>query len=189
MRLLRWFARQLFWILGWKLVGTPPPGLKKAVVVLAPHTSNWDGFYGLLYAFAQQAPLRFAAKKELKAFPLGYFLRRLGMIPIDRQRGAGAQDMVAAMAGLFQTRSELMLVIAPEGTRKRVRRWRRGFYHVAQQANVPIVLFFIDYGKRQLGVGPVVEPTGAVKEDIQQMQAFYQDKQGRYPDQGVVVEA
>ena len=94
--------------------------------------------------------------------------------------------MVQVMSALFQAQSSLMLVIAPEGTRGQVKRWKQGFYRVAQQAEVPIVLGFIDYGRKRLGFGPVFYPTGAIEKDLKEIQAFYKDKQGKYPDQGVL---
>ena len=184
MRILRWLARQIFRLRGWQLVGQLPPTISKAVIVVAPHTSNWDGFYGLLFCFINKLPIKFAIKKEALFFPIGSLLKRLGAIAIDRQRGnSRGGNMVPMMAALFQEQASLMLVIAPEGTRRRVKRWKRGFYHVAQQAGVPIVLGFIDYGKRHIGFGPVFYATGDVEEDLRQMQAFYQDKVGKYPEQ------
>ena len=188
MNILSWLARRLFGLLGWQMIETIPKNLSKAVIIGAPHTSNWDGFYMLLFCFVKKLPIKFAAKKEIMFFPLGLLLRRLGAVPIDRkgQRKRGEKGMVVKMADFFRERSSLFLVIAPEGTRGRVKRWRRGFYHVAQQAGVPIVLGFIDYGKKRIGFGPVFHPTGDVEADIKAIQAFYKDKQGRYPDQGVV---
>lgn len=187
MRILRWLARRLFRLLGWQLVEDIPQDLAKAVVVVAPHTSNWDGFYGLLFCFAKKLPIRFAIKKEAMIFPLSLLLRRLGAVPIDRKR-QGKKDvgMVQVMTELFQKQKSLMLVIAPEGTRGQVKRWKQGFYRVAQQAEVPIVLGFIDYGQKRLGFGPVFQPTGDIEEDLKEIRAFYRDKQGKYPDQGVV---
>jgi len=186
MFIFRWFARGLFGLLGWQLIGDLLPHVPKAVLVLAPHTSNWDGFYGLLFALAKKLPLRFVIKREAMVFPLGLLLRSMGAVPIDRkhQRGRGEEGMVTAMADLFKDRSSLLLSIAPEGTRGKVKRWRHGFYRVAEQAGVPIRLFFIDYGKKHIGFGPVFYPTGNIEEDLKEIQAFYKDKQGKYPDQG-----
>lgn len=186
MRILRWLARRLFQLLGWNLVEDIPADLSKAVIIVAPHTSNWDGFYGLLFCFAKKMPIRFAIKKEALVFPIGFLLRRLGAIPIDRKRrGSKGQDMVQVMTDLFSTQESLMLIIAPEGTRGQVKRWKQGFYRVAQQANVPIVLSFIDYGKKRVGFGPVFQPTGDIEADLKEIRAFYKDKQGKYPAQGV----
>ena len=86
MKILRWLALKLFQVLGWKLVGDIPQDIKKAVIVVAPHTSNWDGFYGLLFCFVKQLPIKFAIKKEVMFFPVGPILKWMGAIPIDRKR-------------------------------------------------------------------------------------------------------
>ncbi len=183
MNILRWLARQLFWALGWKLVGDIPPHIQQGVIVVAPHTSNWDGFYGLLFCFIKKLPIRFVIKKEAMFFPLGLLLKRLGAVPIDRKKKN--QRMIQVMTAMFQQQAPLMLIITPEGTRSRVMRWKLGFYHIAQQAQVPIVLGYLDYAQKQLGLGPVFYPTGALEEDLQQIQVFYKDKVGKYPAQGM----
>lgn len=187
MKILRWLARRLLLLLGWQLVEDIPQNLTKAVIAVAPHTSNWDGFYGLLFCFAKKLPIRFAIKKEAMFFPLSLLLHRLGAVPIDRKKkGRKDQSMVQVMTTLLQESRSLMLVIAPEGTRKRAKRWKHGFYYVAKEANVPIVLGFIDYGEKRLGFGPVFYPTGDIEKDIKEIQTFYKDKQGKHSNQGVV---
>ncbi|MHA7878078.1 MAG: 1-acyl-sn-glycerol-3-phosphate acyltransferase [Bacteroidota bacterium] len=188
MKILRWFALQVFHILGWKFVGDIPQGISKAVLVVAPHTSNWDGFYGLLFCFVKQLPIKFAIKKEAMFFPLGLLLKRMGGIAIDRKKkseAAKSVSMVHLMASMLQQQAPLILIIAPEGTRKHVKRWRRGFYHIAMQAHVPLILGYMDYKKKHIGFGPTVYPTGNLAKDIQQIQAFYKDKMGKYPAQGI----
>ena len=190
MKVLRWLALWLFRVLGWKLVGGLPQGLKKAVLVVAPHTSNWDGFYGLLFCFVKQLPIKFAIKKEAMIFPIGLILKRMGAIPIDRKKQRSStkgDNMVIYMATMLMEQESLMLIIAPEGTRSRVKRWKQGFYHIALRANVPIILGYIDYKQKHIGFGPTVHPTGNFDKDVQKIQAFYKDKTGKYPNQGVVV--
>ncbi|MEM7055934.1 MAG: 1-acyl-sn-glycerol-3-phosphate acyltransferase [Bacteroidota bacterium] len=185
MVVLRWFARQVFKWLGWKIIGDLPQGLDKAVLVMAPHTSNWDFFYGMTTVLIKQVSARFAIKQEVMLFPLGPLLRWLGAIPIDRRR-RGRQTAQAAMMGqLFQEHEKLVLIIAPEGTRSYAPRWKTGFYRIAMQAQVPIVLGYLDYTKKHAGIGPVFYPTGNVERDIQEIRAFYKDKTGKYPAQGV----
>ncbi len=186
--IFRWFALQVFRILGWKFVGNIPQDIRKAVLVVAPHTSNWDGFYGLLFCFVKKLPIKFAIKKEAMFFPLGPLLQRMGAIAIDRagkQKSPTKKSMIHFMASMLQQQASLMLIIAPEGTRSYVKRWKRGFYYIALQAHVPLVLGYMDYQKKHIGFGPVVYPTGNFDEDIQQIQAFYKDKMGKYPEQGV----
>jgi len=188
MAVLRWLSRQLLRALGWQCVGKLPSGLKQAVLVVAPHTSNWDAFYGLQFCLVHQLPIRFAIKKEALVFPLRPLLRGMGAIPIHRQRKketAEQTNMVTVMTELFRQHEVLFLIIAPEGTRSRVTRWRQGFYHVAKQAQVPIVLGYLDYARKEMGIGPVLYPTGDWDQDMAQIKAFYRDKIGKYPVQGM----
>ncbi len=184
MSIMKWFAQQLFRLLGWKIVGDYPPGLDKAVVIMAPHTSNWDFFYGMTTVLIKQVPTKFAIKKEVMFFPLGYILNKLGAIPIDRRPKKFAPiSQVDQLAQIIRESKKLILIIAPEGTRKYAPRWKTGFYHIAMKANVPIVLGYLDYAKKHAGIGPVFYPTGNMEQDIQEMQAYYRDKTAKYPDQ------
>lgn len=185
--MLRWLTQKLFQILGWQFAGDMPPHIKKAVLLIAPHTSNWDGVYGLLFCFLKRLPIKFAIKKEAMLFPLGPIFKWMGAVPIDRKSGykTHTNSVVQHMITMLRQHDALMLVIAPEGTRSRVKRWRRGFYHIASQAGVPIVLGYIDYAKKHIGVGPVIHPTGHFDSDLQRIQAFYKDKAGKYPMQGM----
>ena len=189
MRILKWLVTKLFHLLGWQVVGDMPPHLHKAVLIFAPHTSNWDAFYSLATVFIRKHQIRFAIKKEALFFPLGKLLKALGAIPIDRNKQRCPQGQrtstVDTFVQLFAENDQLILAISPEGTRKYAQRWRNGFYHTAMQANVPIVLGYLDYAKKQTGFGPVFYPTGNMQQDIQQIQAFYKDKMGKYPEQGV----
>jgi 1-acyl-sn-glycerol-3-phosphate acyltransferase len=189
MDMLRWLGLRFFQALGWKLVGDIPRHIKKAVLVVAPHTSNWDGLYGLLFCFVKQLPIKFAIKKEAMIFPVGPILKWMGAIPIDRAKKNKSvkkdSSMVQMMASMLQQQNSLMLIIAPEGTRSRVTRWKQGFYRIALQANVPLVLSYLDYKQKRVGFGPIFYPTGNYDKDLQQIQAFYRDKVGKYPDQGV----
>ena len=186
---MRWLALKLFQVLGWKFIGDIPQTIKKAVLVVAPHTSNWDGFYGLLFCFVKQLPIKFAIKKEAMFFPIGPILKWMGGIAIDRKKRSKnfkKNSMVQRMAAMFMQKDSLMLIIAPEGTRSRAQRWKRGFYYIALQANVPVVLSYIDYEQKHIGFGPVIYLTGNLDEDLQQIQTFYKDKVGKYPEQGVL---
>jgi 1-acyl-sn-glycerol-3-phosphate acyltransferase len=189
MGVLRWLSLRFFQALGWKLVGDIPQHIKKAVLVVAPHTSNWDGLYGLLFCFVKQLPIKFAIKKEAMIFPIGPILKWMGAIPIDRAKKNNSakkdSSMVQMMASMLQQQNSLMLIIAPEGTRSRVTRWKQGFYRIALQANVPLVLSYLDYKQKCVGFGPIFYPTGNYDRDLQQIQAFYRNKVGKYPDQGV----
>lgn len=188
MGILRWLTCWLFKLKGWRVIGDMPPGVKKAVLIFVPHTSNWDAFYGLAAIFSRNLSIRFVIKKEVMFFPLNFFLYRLGAIPIDRKSKniqPQSASVVNVMVDMFAAHSSLIIAIAPEGTRSYVKRWKRGFYQIALQARVPIVLGYLDYANKQAGYGPAFYPTGNVDEDIQKIQAFYKDKMGKYPAQGV----
>ena len=182
------FSRFVFWLTGWKVVGAFPEDVRKAVMIAAPHTSNWDLLYARCAFFLLDIPLRYTIKKELMVGPVGWMLRMLGAIPIDRSKtGArGKRSMVDAMADLFdEYEEELVVMVTPEGTRKYAPRWKTGFYRVAEKAQVPIVLGYLDYAKKHAGVGPVFNTTGDIDKDIEEIQAFYRTKTARYPEQGV----
>jgi 1-acyl-sn-glycerol-3-phosphate acyltransferase len=138
----------LFWVLiklGWKIDNHPPQGVKQAVIVLGPHTSNWDFVIGNIAFQKYKINARFLIKKELFFPPLGWLLRGLGGIPINRSKNTNFTDEAVK---LFKENEELYLVFTPEGTRKYSPNWRKGFYFIAQKANVPIYIGYIDYKKK-----------------------------------------
>ncbi|MCT4697311.1 MAG: 1-acyl-sn-glycerol-3-phosphate acyltransferase [Candidatus Cardinium sp.] len=181
-------AVALIKLLGWKINNAVDPTVwKKAVVSLAPHTSNWDFIYGILFKLSHpDVPLRFAIKKEVMFFPLSYLMKMLGAIPIDRTQTTKRTNMVAVMAEMLHQADALMLVIAPEGTRSYAKRWKTGFYRLAEAANVPIILGYINYAKKELGLGPIFHRTGNMEQDIASIQDFYRKIPGKYPDNGVI---
>jgi 1-acyl-sn-glycerol-3-phosphate acyltransferase len=175
---IAWLARALLRLIGWQIEGGVP-NLPKFVIIGAHHTSNWDGLLMMVAAQALRVRLHWMGKDSLFRFPLGILMRALGGIPIDRSAKRG---VVEQMVLVFNERERLVLVIAPEGTRRKVERWKTGFYFIAQGANVPIVLAYPDYQRRVVGIGPVIDPTGDAEKDIAEMRAFYNDKMGRHPD-------
>ncbi len=176
--LTRAIGRLMLRLGGWHLTGEFPD-TPKFVVAGAPHTSNWDGVWAIAVFLATGLDFHWMAKKELFANPLGGFFRWLGGVPVDRQSPQGIVDQIVDE---FRRRDAFLLVITPEGTRKRVERWKTGFYRIAQAADVPIVLGFADYPKRVLGVGPTIKPGGDMERDIAAMQAFYATITGRHPE-------
>ncbi len=183
--MMKWLAIHIFKWLGWQAVGDLPKGVDKMVLVVAPHTSSWDLFYGLCTVFIKGIPAKFAIKKEVMFFPIGPILKWFGAIPIDRSLVTHKHRQVDMMIDMLQTHAKLVLTIAPEGTRKYAPRWKTGFYYIATHAQVPIALGFIDYQKKQAGIGPLYYPTGDVAQDMHNIQAFYKDKVAKYPAQGV----
>jgi 1-acyl-sn-glycerol-3-phosphate acyltransferase len=163
--------------LGWTAILEAAPG-PKVVAVGYPHTSNHDFLPVILWAWATGSRMNWVGKKELFTGFLGGLMLRLGGIPLDRK---GTANFVDAVAAMIRARDEITLVIAAEGTRARAEHWRSGFYYMALEAGVPIGLGFIDWGKRQVGIGAYLVPTGDIHADFERMKAFYSDKHGRDP--------
>ncbi len=165
--------------LGWKEIGQLPKKAKYLIIV-APHTSNWDVFYGVILAFALKLDACFIAKKELFRWPFSPLMKWLGGLPIDR---ALSSNVVDRMIHEFEANEKFVLAIAPEGTRNKVGYWKSGFYHIAEGAHIPIQLAFIDYASKTGGVGPLVYPTGDIDRDMSVIRDFYLTVKGKYPDQ------
>lgn len=180
MGMWNWLGRKTFDLLGWKLVGVIPEDVKKCVITVAPHTSMADFILGRLAYCYLDRNVRYLIKKELFDIPvLKSILLKLGGIPVDR---SGRNNVVNQAAALFGKYDDLNIIIAPEGTRKLVHNWKKGFYFIANKANVPIVLGFLDYEKKELGFGPVLYPTGNYEEDWKVMEEFYRGIPAKYPD-------
>ncbi|MFZ4523085.1 MAG: 1-acyl-sn-glycerol-3-phosphate acyltransferase [Bacteroidales bacterium] len=176
--MLRLLAIIAFYIFGWKTDGTLPPDLKKGIIIFAPHTSKWDFVIGRLTLLIARIPLRVLIKKESFVFPWRTLLKSLGAIPVDRGK---KNFMVDHLVQLFNESPLLFVVITPEGTRKLVKQWKKGFYLIAMEANVPIILSYIDYGKKTGGIGPVFYPGGDYAKDMEFIYKFYGTKQARHP--------
>lgn len=175
---LKWICLLALRAAGWKVVrnNTDAP---KYIIVAAPHTSNWDFVLVLLIAFALDIKVYIMAKQELLKWTCGSIFKWLGVIPIDRSRSL---NTVGQAVEAFQQNERLLIVIAPSGTRKKVKKWKTGFYHMAVGAEVPIVLGFLDYGRKTGGLGPLIQPTGDIDADMMEIKAFYADMTGKYAD-------
>lgn len=171
-------AYRLLVRLGWK-VRCDAPLPAKAVVCIAPHTSNWDFVYGMLVKRALRLPVRFLMKKEWFTFPLGSLMRSLGGIPVDRSHHTSLTD---AVADEFARHERFYLAITPEGTRSLTHHWKRGFYFIAQKAQVPIVLAYIDYAKREIGFNRIFTPTGNADADMRTIKDFYRTIGAKFPE-------
>ncbi|WP_187260848.1 1-acyl-sn-glycerol-3-phosphate acyltransferase [Pontibacter beigongshangensis] len=179
----RFVASSIFKVSGWKLVGNLDPELRRCVMIAAPHTSNWDFIYARAAFYLMDAPIKFTIKKEFMGFPFGGLLRSMGALPVDRSKNT---RMVDSMIRIFkETPGDICVMVTPEGTRKYQPRWRRGFYHVALGAGVPIVLGYLDYSRKEAGVGPAIYPSGDIEADMEKIMAFYRTKKGKFPEQGV----
>ncbi len=161
---------------GWGLQGSFPD-TARLVLIVAPHSSWWDGFWGLLLKVAIGANVRFMGKRELFATPLGGLLRRLGGIPVDRDATTG---VVEQMVEQFDRRDAFWLGIAPEGTRKPVARWKTGFWHIAHAADVPILPVAFHYPSRSIIVGIPMDTSADMDADIARLRAFYAPFHGRH---------
>jgi 1-acyl-sn-glycerol-3-phosphate acyltransferase len=164
-------------VIGWRKEGSLPD-IPKYVIILAPHTSNWDFFIGLAIAFALRLRAYWLGKDRFFRGPFRGVILWLGGIPIDRSKSS---DVVAKMVQVFKERAKLTIALAPEGTRKKAAYWKSGFYHIARGANVPIVLAFLDYQRKAGGIGPIFNPTGDIEADMEYIRAFYATVTGKYP--------
>ena len=163
---------------GWRLEGRAPD-LPKYITVLAPHTSNWDWIVLIVMAFATRMTPLWLAKDSLFRWPFGCFFKWFGGIAVDRSAHHG---VVGQIIDLYNRSDRLVIGITPEGTRKRVERWKTGFYRIAEGAGIPIVLAALDY-QRKLGIwGPIFTPTGDVDADIAAMQQFFVGVTPRHPE-------
>lgn len=166
---------------GWKIEGSLPPNGAKSVLIAAPHTSNWDLPYTLMVAFVLRLNIYWMGKHQIFRPPFRGLMMWLGGIPVHRE---SANNLVAASAAAIKAaKGPLQLVVPPEGTRSKVRYWKSGFYYIALEAGVPIVLAYMDYERKISGLGPVFQPTGNLEADMQTIQAFYKPYKGKNPDQ------
>lgn len=166
-------------LIGWKIGSVLDPSVKKCVLVAAPHTSNWDYPISLATLYACGVHVRFLAKNSLFKFPLGILMRATGGIAVDRSKH---NNLVDSMIHMFTEHDELILMIPAEGTRSYVKEWKSGFYHTAMGANVPIVLGYLDYGKKVAGFGDLFYPTGDYAKDLVDIQNFYRKFTAKHPE-------
>ena len=175
-------ARGLAWAFlklnGWHKEGELPDA-PKFVLIGAPHTSNWDTPFVLALAFAYRTKIFFMIKDSVFRWPYGWFFRWLGGIPVDRSKSNG---MVAQTIDVFNQNDHLVICVPPEGTRKKVRGWKTGFYYIALGAGIPIALGFMDYKRKVGGPGPLFMPTGDIDADMKVIGDFYATVTAKYPE-------
>ncbi len=159
----------------WSFEGVVPD-IAKAVLIVAPHTSNWDFVIGAAGMLALDLDLRFLGKHTLFKGPMGVLMRGLGGIPLDREHSSGVVDEMAAR---IRSSDHLLLAIAPEGTRGGVERWKTGFHAIARGAEVPILAVTLDYGRRQIRFREPFTPSEDLEADIGELQEFFADSHGR----------
>ena len=157
-------------LLGWRVDGKLPD-LPKFVVIGAPHTSNWDFLLFLGIIFTLRANVHFMGKAELFRFPIGWFFYYCGGVPVDRKKSTGLVDQMVDVCNISD---KFILTIAPEGTRHHVTEWKRGFYHIAKSAGIPIVMAVVDGRHKQVHVGQVFQPTEDIEADMKSIQEFFE---------------
>jgi len=171
------FGRWMLSLAGWRIEGELPDSAKIMLIVV-PHTSNWDFPVGLMAKFALRLECRFIAKHSLFWWPFGAFLRSIGGIAVDR---TAAADVVDGAVRAFAARERLVLVITPEGTRSKVERWKSGFHRIAHAAGVPIALGVLDYRRKVVRLGPAIIPSEDYERDLARLQAHVTPTMARHP--------
>ena len=174
-------SRISIWILtrlGWTILADLPD-VKKYVVIAAPHTSNWDFPLGILYAKAIRLEVHWMGKHTLFRWPYGWFFRAIGGTAVHRETG---KNYIAQMAELFERSEQLVLALAPEGTRTKTDHWKTGFYYIARAANVPIALGYLDFGNREVGIGDLFYPSEDIEADFEYIRGFYAKRLGKNPE-------
>jgi 1-acyl-sn-glycerol-3-phosphate acyltransferase len=163
---------------GWRIAGNMPD-IPKFVMIVAPHTSNWDFLRGILAYLVLRLDTTWLAKHTAFVWPVGWLARRFGGMPIDRARGG---NIVRTCVAEFARREKMSLTITPEGTRSRVKEWKLGFYYIANEANVPIVPVALNYRDRLVMILPPFTPTGDIAADLPKIKALYSKDMARHPD-------
>ena len=169
-------------VLGWKAIDNFPE-VPKCVIVVAPHTSNWDFVVGKLAYSSLGRQANFLIKAEWFVFPFNIFFKKIGGIPVKRGR---SESLTSRLAKEFKKRDRMHLGITPEGTRKPVEEWKKGFYYIAMQAEVPLLLVGIDYGRKEARVLGLFEPTGDYKTDVVKIKSYFKDIKPKKPENFII---
>ena len=164
---------------GWKLGPVDGVDLPKCIVCVAPHTSNWDFIVGKLFYTSIGCNAGFLIKKEWFFFPFNLLFNWLGGVPVDRGKRTSVTDQ---MVERFKTSERFQLAVTPEGTRKRAKDWKKGFYYIAQGAGLPIILVAIDYAKKCITAEKVIHPSGDLDKDMREIKLYYKNFKGKYPE-------
>lgn len=170
-------SKIIFWLMGWKVIDNFDYP-KKCIIIAAPHTSNWDFVIGKLYSYIRQINAKYLIKSSFFIPVLGTFFKWDGGIPVYRDSSNNVVDQIVQK---FSSSDDFILVIAPEGTRARVEKWKTGFYHIASKAKVPIILLTMDFEKKRVGVINSMFTTGDIEKDMLFIQNCFKDVKGKVP--------
>ncbi len=176
--MIKTIATTVLKLVGWQVSFSLPPR-DKYVLICAPHTSNWDFPLGLLGMLACGLRFNWVGKHTLFKGPLGPIMRAIGGIPVDR---LGSTGFLKKVIKLFASRDQFVMAISPEGTRSLTKQWKEGFYRIALVAGVPIVLGYIDYPRKRIGIDRMFEPSGDIAADFTILEEYYRDKIGKRPE-------
>ena len=174
-------SRLSYWILiklGWT-IHVELPETNKFVAIAAPHTSNWDFPLGILTAKAINLKVNWLGKHSIFRWPFGWFFRAIGGTPVHRN---GKQNYKQQLTDLFNSSERLVLALAPEGTRSKTDHWKTGFHAIARAAGVPILMGYLDHGKKQVGIGGMFYPSDDIEADFCLIREFYKDRRGKNPE-------
>lgn len=181
--MIKAFFKFCFKLTGWKVIGSRP-NLKKYVVIVAPHTSNWDFFVGVAARSISGLRSDFLAKNSLFKIPVvGWFLKKIGGHAVDRSKKLKMVDQVVE---LFNTHDEFVITITPEGTRSYNPDWKTGFYRIAHKANIPIVMVGFDFERKVVEYKAPFYPSGDIDKEIEQIKDYYRRIKGKHPEKGVL---
>lgn len=180
-------ARCSYWILkklGWTL-HVDMPKINKFVAIAAPHTSNWDFPLGILAAKAIKLKVHWLGKHSMFRWPFGWFFRVIGGIPIHRD---GGQNYMQQMTDLFNRSESMVLALAPEGTRSKTDHWKTGFHSIARAANVPVLMAYLDYENKQVGLGGLFYPSDDIEADFSLIREYYRNRRGKNPEKESLIQ-
>jgi 1-acyl-sn-glycerol-3-phosphate acyltransferase len=181
--MIRKIARFIILFIDWNIDRNPPKDAEGSVLVMAPHTSNWDFILGRLAFFSYGVDVKLLVKKESFVFPFGFLLKAIGGIPVDRKKNNNLTDYVAK---LYAENPKLMIIFTPEGTRSHNGNWKKGFYYIAKRANVKIYLCYVNFKNKSGGFGEVFEHTDDSKHDLNEIKKYYLQYEGKDKENGVL---
>lgn len=183
--MIKWLLKSFYKLFGWKVQGQKPE-VKKYVIIVAPHTSNWDFFVGWGARNVIGFYPNFLAKRELFKIPLvGWFLSSIGGVPVDRKNKRKSTQLVQQVVDLYKEREEFIMTITPEGTRSYSPKWKTGFYRIAVEAGVPIVKIGFDYATKTVFVDEPFYPSGDMDKEMEEIKDYFRQFRGKNPEDGV----